>query len=95
MRRGHGSAYRPEGSCARGKAKKYQDRSAHDREYLTRCLVVVEERAHMFDHSPHAATYAAKAVGLYSNDNDRETERAWQWENLAPELRPIGFPKGF
>ncbi|SMG29785.1 hypothetical protein SAMN06296010_1627 [Agreia pratensis] len=49
----------------------------------------------MFDHSPHAATYAAKAVGLYSNDNDRETERAWQWENLAPELRPIGFPKGF
>jgi hypothetical protein len=51
--------------------------------------------AHMFDHSPHAATYAAKAVGLSNGDKDRETERAWQWENLAPELRPIGFPKGF
>ncbi|MDJ0348950.1 putative immunity protein [Cryobacterium sp. PH29-G1] len=51
--------------------------------------------AHMFDHSPHAATYAAKAVGLYGDGKvDRETERAWQWENLAPELRPIGFPKG-
>ncbi|SKA97594.1 hypothetical protein SAMN06295879_2393 [Agreia bicolorata] len=51
--------------------------------------------AHMFDHSPHAATYAAKAFGLYGDGKvDRETERAWQWENLAPELRPVGFPKG-
>ena len=51
--------------------------------------------AHMFDHSPHAATYAAKAVGLHGRGKvDRESERAWQWENLAPELRPIGFPKG-
>lgn len=50
--------------------------------------------AHMFDHSPHAATYAAKAVGLYAGKTKRETERIWQWENLAFELRPIGFPKG-
>jgi hypothetical protein len=50
--------------------------------------------AHMFDHSPHAASYAAKAVGLYGDGKtDRETERAWQWEKLAPELRPIVFPK--
>ncbi|SKB00255.1 hypothetical protein SAMN06295879_2968 [Agreia bicolorata] len=49
----------------------------------------------MFDHSPHAATYAANAFGLYGDGTvDREAERAWQWENLAPELRPIGFPKG-
>lgn len=50
--------------------------------------------AHMFDHSPHAATYAAKAVGLNGMGNaDQNTERSWQWENLAPELRTIGFPK--
>jgi NAD/NADP transhydrogenase alpha subunit len=50
--------------------------------------------AHMFDHSPHAASYAAKAVGLYGDGKtDRETEPAWQWEKLAPELRPIVFPK--
>lgn len=52
--------------------------------------------AHMFDHSPHAATYAAKAVGLHGTGKvDREIERAWQWENLASELRPIGFPRVF
>lgn len=51
--------------------------------------------AHMFDHAPHAATYAAKAVGLGRDGQPaQEAERAWQWENLAPELRPIGFPKG-
>ena len=51
--------------------------------------------AHMFDHSPHAATYAAKAVGLtHGGKVALDAERAWQWENLAPELRPIGFPKG-
>ncbi|SKC37452.1 hypothetical protein SAMN06295973_0286 [Plantibacter cousiniae] len=48
----------------------------------------------MFDHAPHAATYAAKAVGLRGGKAAEEAERAWQWENLAPELRPIGFPKG-
>lgn len=48
----------------------------------------------MFDHAPYAATYAAKAVGLNGDDQAaQEAERAWQWENLAPELRPIGFPK--
>ncbi|WP_219819512.1 putative immunity protein [Pseudoclavibacter sp. AY1H1] len=51
--------------------------------------------AHMFDHSPHAASYAAKAVGLHSGgEAAREAERAWQWEKLAPGLRAIGFPKG-
>lgn len=51
--------------------------------------------AHMFDHAPHAATYAAKAVGINGDDQAaQKVERAWQWENLAPELRPIGFPKG-
>lgn len=51
--------------------------------------------AHMFDHAPHAASYAAKAVGFHvGGEVDRESERAWQWEELAPELRPLGFPKG-
>ena len=51
--------------------------------------------AHMFDHSPHAAAYAAKAIGLHgSGETDRKAERTWQWEKLAPELRSIGFPKG-
>ncbi|MBJ7324313.1 MAG: hypothetical protein JHC70_18475 [Rhodococcus sp.] len=51
--------------------------------------------AHMFDHAPHAAAYASKAVGLHSGGNEaRIAERTWQWENLEPELRPIGFPKG-
>lgn len=50
---------------------------------------------HMFDHSSHAATYAAKAVGLAGGGKAaRDAERAWQWENLTAELRPIGFPKG-
>jgi len=51
--------------------------------------------AHMVDHCPHAATYATNPVGLYGAGTiNRDAERAWQWENLAPELRPIGFPKG-
>jgi hypothetical protein len=51
--------------------------------------------AHMFDHSSHAAAYAGKAVGLTGGGKAApDTERAWQWENLAAELRPIGFPKG-
>jgi hypothetical protein len=51
--------------------------------------------AHMFDHSPHAATYAAKAIGLHgAGEVDRNAERAWQWEHLNPDLRTIGFPNG-
>ena len=51
--------------------------------------------AHMFDHAPHAATYAAKAVGLHgTGDADRAAERIWQWDNLDLELRSIGFPQG-
>ncbi|MER7447314.1 putative immunity protein [Microbacterium sp. NPDC097977] len=35
--------------------------------------------AHMFDHSSHAATYAAKAVGLHGEGKvDRDAEREWQ-----------------
>jgi hypothetical protein len=49
--------------------------------------------AHMFDHSPHAASYAAKAIGLHgAGEVDRRVERTWQWENLEPGLRVIGFP---
>lgn len=51
--------------------------------------------AHMFDHAPHAAIYAARAVGLHAGGKTaHDLERTWQWENLAPELREIGFPKG-
>ncbi|MDI9894260.1 hypothetical protein QM797_05930 [Rhodococcus sp. IEGM 1381] len=51
--------------------------------------------AHMFDHAPHAAAYASKAAGLHNGgDEARIAERTWQWENLEPELRPIGFPGG-
>lgn len=51
--------------------------------------------AHMFDHAPHAATYAAKAVGLHvGSEAAIEAERNWQWGNLAPDLRDIGFPNG-
>ena len=50
---------------------------------------------HMFNHAPHAAAYAAKAVGQRGNgEADRAAERLQQWESLAPELRAIGFPKG-
>jgi hypothetical protein len=51
--------------------------------------------AHMFGHAPHAAAYAAKAVGLHGAGRaDRKAERTWQWVNLDPGLRTIGFPKG-
>jgi hypothetical protein len=51
--------------------------------------------AHMFDHSSHAGFYAAKAIGLRgAGQADRKAERTWQWENLDPELRTIGFPRG-
>lgn len=51
--------------------------------------------AHMFDHSPHAATYAAQAIGLSgAGEADRKAERFWQWEHLEPSLRPICFPRG-
>ncbi len=51
--------------------------------------------AHMFDHSPHAATYAAEAIGLHgSGEAARKAERLWQWKSLDPALRTIGFPQG-
>ncbi|WP_147305475.1 putative immunity protein [Subtercola boreus] len=49
--------------------------------------------AHMFDHSSHAADYAAKAVGILRGNPARDAERTWQWEHLDPELHLIGFPK--
>ena len=62
---------------------------------LLRGLPGRRARWHMFNQSPHAATYAAKAVGLHgAGKAGRDAERTWQWENLAPELRAIGFPKG-
>lgn len=54
--------------------------------------------AHMADHAQHAANYAAAAVAKAAAPADadaaRAGERAWQWENLTEELRPLGFPKG-
>lgn len=51
--------------------------------------------AHVIGHARHAAAYAAKAIGLHGGgEDDRKTERAWQWERLDPELRSIGFPDG-
>ena len=50
--------------------------------------------AHMFNHSPHAATYAAKAIGIRYDTAAHEAERGWQWDALAPDLRHIGFPRG-
>jgi hypothetical protein len=54
--------------------------------------------AHMFNHCSHAADYAAKAVKLSSDtalhDQSYMEERKWQWEQLAQDLRLIGFPKG-
>jgi hypothetical protein len=35
--------------------------------------------ARMFDHSPHAAIYTAKAIGLHgTGEADRTAERTWQ-----------------
>ena len=50
--------------------------------------------AHMFNHSPHAATYAAKAVRIRYDTAAHDAERAWQWDALAPDLRDLGFSKG-
>jgi hypothetical protein len=51
--------------------------------------------AHKVDHSPHAATYAAKAIALHgSGAGDLESERQRQWDSLDSTLRPIGFPTG-
>lgn len=54
--------------------------------------------AHMWDHAPHAADYAAKAASLRANEdetkNAKEAEREWQWNELETGLRPLGFPAG-
>lgn len=54
--------------------------------------------AHMYTHAPHAADYAAKAIGLsvdeIQSDAAQAAEREWQWIHLEQGLRPIGFPKG-
>lgn len=54
--------------------------------------------AHMYTHAPHAGTYAATAVSLAAPSTEaasaRANERAWQWEQLREDLRPLGFPKG-
>lgn len=54
--------------------------------------------AHMWNHAPHAANYAAKAVELRSDEDEpaqaRDTERDWQWNQLDEDIRALGFPKG-
>ncbi|MUM16429.1 hypothetical protein FZI91_02760 [Mycobacterium sp. CBMA271] len=51
--------------------------------------------AHMANHTQHAGTYAAKAVGLHTaGGRSEQDERNWQWNNLTPETRAIAFPKG-
>ena len=54
--------------------------------------------AHMYNHSSHAADYAAKAAGLNAGtaqfDEAKKTERVWQWEQLDDDIRSIGFPRG-
>jgi hypothetical protein len=54
--------------------------------------------AHMWNHAPHAAEYAAKAASLAAPQTQaqaiRERERDWQWDHLQEDLRSWGFPKG-
>jgi hypothetical protein len=54
--------------------------------------------AHMADHAQYAAQYAATAVAKAATPQHAEAvradERAWQWERLDEDLRPLGFPKG-
>ena len=54
--------------------------------------------AHMYNHSPNAADYAIKAIGLSVSKKEAETakiaERDWQWNHLRDDLRHIGFPNG-
>ncbi|WP_149482298.1 putative immunity protein [Mycolicibacterium sp. P1-18] len=50
--------------------------------------------AHMSAHCAHAAMYAAKAAGLHGvGEPTRKAERVWQWDNLDPTLRVVGFPR--
>ncbi len=54
--------------------------------------------AHMYNHAPHAASYAAKAASLAVSKEQAaqafSTERDWQWNHLNEDLRAICFPKG-
>ncbi|CAQ03218.1 putative immunity protein [Clavibacter sepedonicus] len=51
--------------------------------------------AHKFDYSPHAATYATKAIALHeSGVADLETERQRQRDSPDWSLRPIKLPNG-
>lgn len=54
--------------------------------------------AHMFNHSPYAAEYALKAIGLSvptaESEQAKSVEREWQWDHLRGDLRTVGFPKG-
>ncbi|WP_407661911.1 putative immunity protein [Mycolicibacterium chlorophenolicum] len=49
--------------------------------------------AHTANHARHVATYAAKAVGLQTSDEQSmQVERDWQWGSLSPRVRPHAFP---
>lgn len=50
--------------------------------------------AHMFNHAPHAASYASKAAMLSGGEAAAEQERVWQWINLEPGLREVVYPEG-
>jgi len=89
------TACRTAAFAAHAAARDATDSGAPDAVAAARAAGQAAAVAHMFDHSPHAANYAAKAIGLHgAGEADRLTERTWQWECLDPELREIGFPKG-
>jgi hypothetical protein len=89
------TACRAAAFAAHAAARDASEATAPDAAAAARAAGQAAAVAHMFDHSPHAAVYAAKAIGLHgAGEADRAAERTWQWENLDPELRSIGFPKG-
>jgi hypothetical protein len=52
--------------------------------------------AHVAGHAVHAATYAVNAATCAADPTDAAAasarERAWQYQHLAPHLRPVAFP---
>jgi hypothetical protein len=52
--------------------------------------------AHVAGHAVHAATYAVNAAthaaGPTGADAAGSRERDWQYQHLAPHLRPVAFP---
>ena len=89
------SACRTAAFAAHAAARDATEAGAPDAVAAARAAGQAAAVAHMFDHAPYAASYAAKAIGFHlTGEADRKAERTWQWENLDPELRTIGFPRG-